>query len=162
MIFTAIDFETADYYRDSACSVALVRVEDGAIVDEVQRLIRPPRRRFVFTYIHGITWPDVQDAPPFAQVWPELARLTEGADFLAAHNASFDRSVLETCCGAADLAPPPAPWRCTVDLARATWGIFPTKLNCVCEQLKIPLQHHDALSDARACAKILLAAAAQG
>jgi DNA polymerase III subunit epsilon len=29
-----------------------------------------------------------------------------GADFLAAHNASFDRSVLNACCRAYDIAPP--------------------------------------------------------
>ena len=46
MNFVAIDFETADYQRDSACAVALVRVESGKIVAREHRLIRPPRRTF--------------------------------------------------------------------------------------------------------------------
>jgi DNA polymerase-3 subunit epsilon len=38
-IFVAIDFETADRYRDSACSLAMVRVESGEIVHKEHRLI---------------------------------------------------------------------------------------------------------------------------
>jgi DNA polymerase III subunit epsilon len=156
--FTAIDFETADYYRDSACSVALVRVEGITIVDEVHRLIRPPRSKFVFTGLHGIDWNMCKNEQCFADVWHDLESLIEGVDFLAAHNAPFDRSVLNKCCAASGIEPPPLPWQCTVQIARSTWNINPTKLNMVCDQLGIPLKHHDALSDAQACAKILLAA----
>src|SRR5205085_9653487 len=46
--FVAIDFETADHGRDSACAVALVRVERGRIVRRETRRIRPPRSRFFF------------------------------------------------------------------------------------------------------------------
>ena len=54
--FVAIDFETADYQQDSACAVALVRVEGSQIVQRHHFLIRPPRQRFIFSYLHGITW----------------------------------------------------------------------------------------------------------
>ena len=158
MNFVAIDFETADYPRDSACAVALVRVESGKIVAREHRLIRPPRRTFAFTHVHGLAWQDVCDAPAFRTAWIELAPLLEGADFLAAHNASFDRSVLAACCGAARLREPAAPFRCTVKIARSTWGLYPTKLPDVCRHLRIPLRHHDAMSDAEACARIVMAA----
>lgn len=160
--FAAIDFETADQGRDSACALAVVRVEGGKIVARETRLIRPPRRSFVFTYIHGITWEDVAGAPTFDRVWEELSPLTEGVDFLAAHNASFDRSVLRRCCETFGLEPPQTPFACTVQLARNTWHLYPTKLNHVCEYLHIPLKHHDASSDAEACARIVLAAMADG
>ena len=156
--FAAIDFETADYGRDSACAVALVRVERNRIVDRVSSLIRPPRREFVFTYIHGITWEMVRDAPAFDQLWPELDRWMRGVRFLAAHNASFDRGVLEACCRSSGLTPPGIPFECTVRMARAVFGIYPTRLDCVCRALGIPLVHHRAESDAEACARIVLAA----
>ena len=57
--FVAIDFETADYGRDSACALALVRVEAGVIVQRAFHYIRPPRARMVFTYLHGISWEQV-------------------------------------------------------------------------------------------------------
>jgi DNA polymerase-3 subunit epsilon len=67
--------------------------------------------------------------------------------------------VLETCCRTARLSAPQAPYECTVRLARKTWNLFPTKLPDVCRHLGIPLRHHDAASDAHACARIVLAAA---
>ncbi len=154
----AIDFETADPASDSACAVALVRVEGGRVVRREQRLIRPPRSRFHFTHIHGIRWQDVERCPTFATVWPELAPVLDGVAFLAAHNASFDRRVLEACCAAAGLAPPTLPYRCTVQVARAASRVFPTRLPDVCRYLDIPLVHHDPMSDAEACARIVVAA----
>ena len=101
MNFVAIDFETADYGRDSACAVGMVRVEDGVIAHREHRLIRPPRPDFVFTYIHGITWEDVAREPEFGEVWAPLAMMLDGIDFLVAHNAPFDRGVLRACCAEA-------------------------------------------------------------
>jgi DNA polymerase-3 subunit epsilon len=156
--FVALDFETADYPRDSACALGLVRVENHRIVQRAYNLIRPPRRRFAFTYLHGITWEDVAHQPTFAELWPSLTPILKGVDFLAAHNASFDRSVLHQCCETAGMTPPAIPFECTVRLARQTWNIYPTKLNHVCDHLGITLKHHFAASDAEACALIVIAA----
>ena len=156
--FVALDFETADYSPDSACALGLVRVENHQIVQRTYSLIKPPRRRFVFTYLHGITWEDVAHQPTFGELWPTYSPMLEGIDFLAAHNASFDRSVLHRCCAAAGLEPPEIPFRCTVQLARRTWNLKPTKLNNVCDHLGITLKHHHAASDAEACALIVIAA----
>jgi len=159
MIFVAIDFETADYGRDSACAVGLVRVEAGRIVTRKYELIRPPREEFVFTYIHGITWNHVAEASPFSEVWRGILPLLEGADFLVAHNKGFDRGVVRACCAEAGLEEPLHPWLCTVQMARHTLGIRPANLAHVCQTLDIPLRHHEALSDAEACASIVLRAA---
>lgn len=171
--FTAIDFETADQGRDSACSVGLVRVEHGKVVRTAVQLLRPPRldtgdlfdpmpAEFEFTRIHKITPAMVADMPTFAQAWPGLSALVEGVDFLAAHNAPFDSGVLAACCAAAGLPMPKARFICTVRLARSTWNIYPTKLSDVCARLGIPLNHHEALSDASACAQIVVAAHKKG
>ncbi|MCC6463982.1 MAG: 3'-5' exoribonuclease [Planctomycetes bacterium] len=156
--FVAIDFETADHGADSACAVGLVRVEDGRVRRRVRQLLRPPRRRMMFTHIHGITWQDVQDKPTFGEAWPLLQDVLEGALFLAAHNAGFDRAVLAACCEAAGLAPPCLPFVCTVRQARHTLGIRPADLATVARVLELKLNHHDALSDAEACARIVMAA----
>jgi DNA polymerase III subunit epsilon len=67
--FTAIDFETANHSPESACAIGLVRVEDGVVVARESRLIRPPSRDFVFSYIHGIAWKDVAHQPVFREAW---------------------------------------------------------------------------------------------
>lgn len=160
--FLAIDFETANQSRTSACSVGLVSVRDGRIVAEKVILIRPPNRQFCFTHIHGLTWDDVKAEPTFAGAWVQIKSMSDQADFLVAHNASFDRSVLNRCCEHHGLQAPSQQFACTVQIARKQWGIFPTKLPDVCRRLDIPLQHHEALSDARACASIVLRAEQAG
>ena len=67
--FAAIDFETANHSRDSACALGVVIVEHGRIVRRLHQWIRPPSREFTFTYIHGLSWDDVKDAPRFDAVW---------------------------------------------------------------------------------------------
>lgn len=156
--FVALDFETADNGRDSACSVGLVRVEDDQIVQRVHYLIRPPRSSFRFTYIHGIRWRDVADQPCFGELWEVIQPLLKDAEFLAAHNASFDQGVLYACCDAYSIPHPSHPFICTVQLARKTWNLYPTKLPNVCDYLGIELDHHQALSDAEACAQIVISA----
>ena len=158
----ALDFETASHSADSACALGLALIEDGRIVAEDAFLIRPPEPEFVFTYIHGLRWTDVADAPTFDQAWPRLQPWLERADWLAAHNASFDRGVLRACCATYRLAAVDTPFICTVQVARKVWNIYPTKLPLVCSALDIPLRHHDAASDASACAQIVVRALAAG
>jgi DNA polymerase-3 subunit epsilon len=157
-IFVALDFETADQGRDSACALAIVRVEGSRITAREHRLIRPPRREFEFTHIHGISWRDVMDQPTFAPVWRSIRPLLDGAEFIAAHGASFDRGVLDACCSDARVVPPALRFECTVQLARKCWNLHPTRLPDVCRHLGISLNHHNALSDAEACAQIVIAA----
>lgn len=154
--FVALDFETSDYSADSACAIGLVRVEKGVIVREYSHLINPPRQRMRFTEIHGITWADVENMPSFGELWPEISPFFERVDFIVAHNAPFDRGVLNACCETYGIAVPPLAFRCTVQVARKHFLIKPAKLSNVCHVLGIELNHHEALSDARACANILI------
>lgn len=160
--FAAIDFETANYRGDSACAVGVVIVERGRIVERLYELIRPPSRQFMFTHIHGLGWGEVQDARSFDAVWDDIARALAGVEFFAAHNAPFDKGVLGACCATYALPVPEQPFVCTVRLARAQWDIRPTKLPDVCRYLGIDLRHHQADSDAEACARIVIAALEEG
>lgn len=161
--FAAMDFETANVFPDSACSIGVAIVRDGRIAHSVHRLIRPPRRWFMFTPVHGIVWKQVEDAPPFGTVWQEIAPLLEGVDFLAAHHASFDQRVLTACLKRHRLPAPELPFVCSLKVAREVWGGFRrNRLSDVCARLDIPLNHHHALSDAEGCARILLAATDKG
>jgi DNA polymerase III subunit epsilon len=161
-VFLAIDFETANYDADSACAIGLVRVENGKISHEEMQLIKPPTPEFYFTHIHGLTWRDVKSAPDFGQLWPSISPMFEGIDFLAAHNSGFDSKVLKSCCKSFNLPAPEAEFACTVQLARKIWEVRPAKLPNVAHFLGLELDHHDALSDSRACANIVLAAERDG
>ncbi|MDF2501313.1 MAG: hypothetical protein K0Q77_2027 [Anaerosporomusa subterranea] len=157
--FTAIDFETANHQRNSACQLGIVVVENGTIVDTQSWLIKPPSTTFTFTDIHGITYEVVKNQPSFQELWPTIQPYI-GNRILAAHNATFDISVLRAVLSHYRL---PAPEFQVIDslaVARRIWPYLPNhKLNTVASHLNFQFQHHDAANDARACAEIILQAA---
>ena len=162
MKLVAIDFETADRSADSACAIGIVAIEGGEIAKSGYRVIRPPRRHFIFSYLHGISWADVKAQPTFVEVWNDFRLFWRDANYFLAHNAPFDRNVLTACCSAAGKRPPQVPFICTVRVARSHWNFRPANLPAVCAQLGISLDHHDAASDALACAWIALRAMKEG
>jgi DNA polymerase-3 subunit epsilon len=150
--FTAIDFETAHPQRWSICQVGLVRVENGEVVRERSLLIQPPDNYYWrrFTDIHGIDWTHTRNAPDFASVWPVLQPWIHD-QLLVAHNAAFDMGCLRQVLDYYGLDHPPFQSACTYRLYRRG-------LATICAERNIPLNHHDALSDARACAQLYLSA----
>lgn len=160
MDFTAIDFETASRRQDSACQLAAVVVRGGQIVDSAAWLIRPEPCFFSRTniQIHGITPDRVRDRPVFGELWPEISAKL-GGDCLVAHNASFDLGVLLACLRAHHQSVPELHFTCTRAIARRTWpGRQRYGLKPLADWLGVRFQHHDALEDSIACAKLLLAA----
>ena len=66
--FIAIDFETANNDRHSACQVGLVAFKKDQIVDERKFEIRPTSDYFLHTRIHGITWSSVRNEATFGEL----------------------------------------------------------------------------------------------
>ncbi|MFF2017449.1 3'-5' exonuclease [Paenibacillus sp. NPDC058177] len=157
MDFTAIDFETANASRSSACALGLVEVRGGLITAEHSWLIDPQQRFDGWNIaIHGITPSMVAGQPTFSELWPTLEPLLQG-QIIVAHNASFDMSVLRYCLDGAYLDYPVFQYLCTYVLGKKMLGDLPShKLNVISDHFDIPLKHHDALDDARAAASILL------
>ena len=154
--YVALDFETSGYAAHSACAVGLCRIEDGVVTDSFYSLIRPPSSRVLFTHVHGLTWPMLKDAPTFTELWPQLVAFMEGSHALLAHNAGFDRRVLHASCQALELVQPQLSFLCTLKGARRSLPLASRALDSVCGYFGIPLDHHHAGSDARACAEIYL------
>jgi DNA polymerase-3 subunit epsilon len=95
MDFVAIDFETANPKRTSACSIGMARVRGGVIVETFYELIKPVPVDFNYINIsiHGITPEMVDSKPTFAELWSEIHSFI-GDDVLVAHNVSFEQSVI--------------------------------------------------------------------
>lgn len=159
--FTAIDFETANKYANSACSLAAVTIHGGQRIREGYTLIRPPF--MVFSpdniRIHGITPAQVAHKPRFDALWPAIRLHLEGR-ILAAHYAVFDTRVLRSLLTTYHLEKLSASYICTVELSRRVWPDLPNhKLDTMAAFLNFPFHHHHALDDARACAWIVIKAA---
>jgi DNA polymerase III subunit epsilon len=161
--FTAIDFETANNHAASACSVGLVKVADGRVVDKTGWLIRPPlgfdHMLEWNTRIHGITAADIVDAVVWADQLDALLEFVDG-DALVAHNAAFDMGVLRAATEASGLEVPSLRYACSLRVARKTYHLDSYRLPVAAMAAGFEdFAHHDALADAEACAAIMVHAA---
>ncbi|MBC7517280.1 MAG: DNA polymerase III subunit epsilon [Microbacteriaceae bacterium] len=161
--FTAIDFETANSSPASACSVGLVKVRGGVVVDTVGWFIRPPAGFDTFapfnSTIHGIYESDVADAPLWSEQFSELLSFI-GDDVLAAHNARFDLGVISAASVASLLAVPTLSYLCSLAIARKTYSLDSYRLPDAALAAGFEdFEHHNAIDDAAACAAIVMHAA---
>ncbi len=148
--FTAIDFETALPDPNSICQVGMVRMVDGEIAEKVNQLICPPKNRYFHKNIeiHKIRPEDTKDAPSFAEFWPKIRHLIEG-QVVVAHNSGFDVNCLRSTLAHYEMDQPEFEERCT----RVIYG---RGLAYLSKKYKINLNHHDAYSDAHACAQLYI------
>ncbi len=160
MDFVAIDFETATHSRNSACAIGIVTVVNSIITEEYYTLIRPPQNQYFWRNIqvHGIHPRDTAEECDFEFLFPAIYERIQGK-ILVAHNESFDRSVLKHSMALYgldyDAHQLPQRWECTLKIYKKK-GYKPASLNACCSRKGIELEHHQALSDARACAKLYL------
>jgi DNA polymerase-3 subunit epsilon len=149
--FTAIDFETAHGKRFSICQVGLVRVENGIITDQLSILVQPPDNYYWerFIDIHGITPSKTANAPTFNHVWYQIEPFIKNQLVVAHNGFGFDFPCLQQTLEYYQMPPTPFTGKCT-------YKIYGKNLASLCQQYRIPLNHHDALSDARACAELFL------
>ncbi len=151
--FAAIDFETANASRTSVCSVGIVIVENKRIVDNYYSLVRPIPNYYTqwTTDVHGMTCSDTNSAPPFPEVWAEIAPKIKYIP-LVAHNKSFDESCLKAVFQIYGMEYPDYPFYCTLMKARRMLkDILPDfQLQTVAAYCGYELQqHHHALADAK-------------
>ena len=164
--FIAIDFETANTSRNSACSVGLVRFENGIETDWTASLIRPPSSYFIRQWteeIHHICWDDVYDKPTFDRIWADtiVPFLNKTPDLpLVAHNAIFDMNVLRGCLETYGIDKPELHYFDSLPISRRTWREFRChKLTYLGMELGIDYLAHDALEDSRTCGLVIVKAA---
>lgn len=161
MKFITIDFETATSERDSPCEVGLTFVENNQIKDVKSWLIKPSSYPYFDDFnisIHGITPEEVKDAPEFDELWTEIHPLIEG-QFLIAHNAGFDMSVLRKTLELYQLPFPELQYSCSYIFSKKVWEGLPAyDLKTLCRHNQIALNHHRAGDDSEATAKLALKA----
>ena len=161
--FVAIDFETANGSPASPCAVGLVRVRDGKIAESVATLIQPPYPNNWFhegnIRVHGIRPSDVDGAPEMHEALAFILAFV-GDDPLVAHNAPFDMGVLRKSAELIEWPLPQLNYTCSLAISRKTYNIESYRLNSVAYAIgHEEFNHHDALADSDACARIIIHAA---
>ena len=156
--FAAIDFETANNERSSVCSVGIVIVREGKIVDKFYSLIKPEPEYYNYwcSQIHGLSLDDTMEAPVFPDVWAQIEPMIEGLP-LVAHNKAFDESCLKAVFRVYQMDYPNYEFHCTCIASRKVWPEGPHNLDIIAARCGYDLEnHHHALADAEACAAIAL------
>lgn len=155
--FAAIDFETANQERSSVCSVGVVIVRGGEIVDSFYSLIQPEPNYYHYfcSRVHGLCREDTEEAEVFPEVWAKIAPLIEGLP-LVAHNKAFDEGCLRAVFRVYQMDYPDYVFHDTLRAARHRLPHLPNhQLHTVAAACGYQLDHHHhALSDAVACAWI--------
>ncbi|MBR1405543.1 MAG: 3'-5' exonuclease [Bacteroidales bacterium] len=159
--FAAIDFETANEQPCSVCSVGVVIVRGGRIVDTFYSLIHPEPDYYQWfcRRVHGIGPEDTEEAPVFPSVWEQIAPRITGLP-LVAHNASFDEGCLKAVFRTYRMDDPGYVFHDTLRASRRHFGrrLPNHQLQTVAAACGYDLcNHHHALADAEACARIALA-----
>lgn len=158
--FAAIDFETANENRCSVCSVGVVIVRDGKIVDTFYSLIHPEPEYYQWfcKQVHGLCEEDTDDAPVFPNVWEKIAPMIEGLP-LVAHNSPFDEGCLKEVFKVYQMDYPDYTFYDTCAASRRHFGhrLPDHQLQTVAAACGYDLKnHHHALADAEACAHIAI------
>ena len=158
--FAAIDFETANEQPSSVCSVGVVVVRGGKIVDTFYSLIHPEPEYYQWfcQRVHGLCEEDTDGAPVFPKVWARIAPMVEGLP-LVAHNACFDEGCLRAAFRVYQMDYPDYEFRDTLAASRRHFGrsLPDHQLQTVAAACGFDLRnHHHALADAEACAHIAM------
>lgn len=157
--FAAIDFETANGSRSSVCSVGVVVVQEGTIVNKYHSLIRPTPNYYSYftTRVHGMVYEDTANERLFPQVWAEIDPIIKGLP-LVAHNSPFDEGCLKAVFDCFKMDYPGYKFYCTCRASRKVHTHLPNhQLHTVAAYCGFNLyNHHHALADAEACAAIAI------
>jgi DNA polymerase-3 subunit epsilon len=153
--FIAIDFETANPQRVSACALGYAKISTFKVVETKGLLIKPVGGHAPFqSKIHGIKEEHTHDKPYFGELFPQIRGIFDYP--LVAHSL-FDKQVLtalsehfhlglkfdytDSCSIAKNMLP----------------GLKDSKLKTLVKYYGLPsFKHHDAREDALACAKVFL------
>ncbi|MBQ1411047.1 MAG: 3'-5' exonuclease [Oscillospiraceae bacterium] len=155
--YVAFDVETPNSKNDRMSAIGVVVVENGEQTTSFYSLVDPEEAFDSFNIrLTGITPRMVQNQPSFPVLW-ELLRPLLDKGVLCAHNAPFDLGVLGKCLRAYGIEwKPTVKYVCTYQMGRKFLPAAPNhRLNTLAELMDLPLQHHNALSDTKACAGLL-------
>ena len=157
--FAAIDFETANECPSSVCSVGVVVVREGKIVETRSWLVRPQGNMYSYwnMQIHGIRPNDTENSPEFPEIWAEITKYLKDIPVLVAHNAAFDIGCIRHSLELYGMEKPDITYYCSLRAARRLYNFGCNSLDYLCDQFKIPYgQHHRAGDDAEMCARLFL------
>jgi DNA polymerase III subunit epsilon len=150
--FVALDFEYATSNKASICSVAIVSFKNGEIIDEFYSLIKPPNNEYnaINTKINKINALLTENSPSFKEIFPEIYTRINNKTIVAHGAFHTEKACLEQAMQLNSI----------MEVLNINWFCTQNECNCslsiAAEVCEIELEHHNSLSDARACGILYL------
>jgi DNA polymerase-3 subunit epsilon len=153
--FIAIDFETANPHRVSACALGYAKISDCKVVETDGYLIKPVGGHAPFqSKIHGIKDEHTFNKPYFDQLFPQIRAIFDYP--LVAHSL-FDKQVLTALSEHFNLGLKFDYIDSSAVAKERLPSLMDCKLKTLVKHFNLPaLKHHDAKEDAVACARVFL------
>ena len=152
--YAVIDVETANAGRRSICQIGIVLMIGAQKISSKSWLVDPDGP-VTLTWIHGISKEMLVGAPSFKLIYPDILKVI-GNQPIVSHS-SFDQQALNACTEHNQLPKFKNPWFDSVHMVCHVIGKpcpQSAALPDICRAFDIDLKHHDALSDAKAAARI--------
>ena len=147
MNFIALDFETANFKRQSVCAIGLAIVENNEIVKTIYKLIKPTPNYYenINMSIHGIKPEMTENEKTFDELWDEIKIYFENKTIVA-HNAAFDLSALRYVLDSYNIPYPTLGYYCSMLTSKNMYsGLTNYQLPTICKHFNINnLSHHNA------------------
>lgn len=159
----AIDFETANSKRASVCSIGFIVQESNEIIHEEEILVNPKvefSKRNI--KIHNITEDDIIDSPTWPDAFAQVCEHITPSTLVIAHNLrSMELPCVRQECERYNIDVPEFAQlhnKSAYDTLKLSKELIPDienyKLSTLAEKFDIELDHHNALSDAKACLEL--------
>ena len=145
-------------YGDRISAIGITVIENGSIVKRFYSLVNPECRFDSFTIgLTGITPAMVADKPTFPEIWERIKDIMTGS-ILVAHSAQSDLHVLSRCLSSYEIEwTPTVKCLCTLTMGNICYPDMENhRLDTMCGELSIELDHHNASSDSDGAALLLL------
>lgn len=160
MRFVAIDVETANADMSSICALGAVEFDGITQCDERYWIVDPDDFFDPINIgIHGIDEHAVWGAPKFDEIFLEFFSIAQ--DKVIVSHTHFDRVAIHRAAERYGLELPDWQWLDTALVARRAWSDCAQRgygLRDLSVRIGFEFEHHNALEDAKAAAKILVAA----
>jgi len=157
MNFVVVDLEWANEKVHTICQIGLVTCKEGQLVDPISQLIDP---EVMFApanvNVHKIDDSKVSGMPTFADVAEHVRDYMDGR--VCVSHSKADEKPINDAFDLLGLKPPICKWVNSETVAKRTWKLENYQLKTIAKHLGIDFEHHDALEDAKAAAKVMLAA----
>ena len=156
--YVALDVETANSDYASICQVGIAEFGSDGSLGRTWASLVDPEDDFsgMHVSIHGIDREAVRGAPCFPEVLAGIRARCD--DRIVVHHMPFDRVAIGRAADRYGLPGPRATWLDSAGVARRAWKRFSRRgygLRNLASELRIPLRHHDALSDAIAAGSVV-------